>query len=108
MSRVDKEAKKTYDAEYRQRSTYKERRSAWYRNRRELLDEYKLERGCIDCGYVDHPAALDFDHVRGTKEFSVGHAITRLPMEKVWKEIEKCDIRCANCHRVRTAERRHA
>ena len=52
--------------------------------KRETIQRIKLERGCADCDYRAHPAALDFDHRPG----------------------EKCDVVCANCHRIRTVDRR--
>jgi len=66
----------------------------------------KLRRGCVDCGYNKHPAALDFDHVDGTKVFN----ISKVSRSQAALEIEmsKCVVRCANCHRIRTAQAREA
>jgi hypothetical protein len=32
---------------------------------RAYIQSIKMERGCTDCGYREHPAALDFDHLPG-------------------------------------------
>jgi hypothetical protein len=74
--------------------------------RRALLDAIKLERGCADCGYRAHAVALDFDHVRGEKVDNVGTLAARSSMARLLAEIEKCEVVCANCHRVRTHARR--
>lgn len=69
----------------------------------------KVERGCADCGYKEHPAALDFDHRPGTvKLFNVGNFTTHGSWRRVEEEIAKCDVRCANCHRIVTELRREA
>jgi len=65
----------------------------------------KLETGCVDCGYDSDPAALDFDHVRGEKTLGVGQ-MRGHPWERVFAEIDKCEVVCANCHRIRTSNRR--
>jgi hypothetical protein len=66
----------------------------------------KLAAGCMDCGYRVSAVALDFDHRDSTtKSFTVGKACNRL-WERVLIEIDKCDVVCANCHRIRTADRR--
>lgn len=58
--------------------------------------------GCRVCGYNEHPAALDFDHRDpAAKSFGIGHATSRT-WESVLFEIAKCDLLCANCHRVKT------
>lgn len=68
---------------------------------------YKLEQGCADCGYDKHPAALEFDHMPGTvKLFNVGEKVACYKGETIWAEIAKCEVVCANCHAIRTAERR--
>jgi hypothetical protein len=85
-------------------------RERTYRRRRELVREiaaYKLAHGCADCGYNAHAAALDFDHLPG---FEKRQDIARMvlfarTMETIVTEIAKCEIVCANCHRVRTATR---
>ena len=69
------------------------------------MNEVKLASGCVDCGYSEHAEALQFDHVRGEKKFNVGISYT-FSMERVLAEIEKCEVVCANCHAVRTANRR--
>ena len=84
---------------------------AQQRERERLLREYvnaiKLERGCADCGYNAHPAALDFDHLPGYEKAStIAVLVNRYGYDRLVAEIAKCEVVCANCHRVRTANRR--
>jgi hypothetical protein len=65
------------------------------------------QRGCIDCGETD-PIVLDFDHVRDTKTSGISRMMRHYcTWEELEKEIAKCDVRCANCHRRKTAKERH-
>jgi len=54
---------------------------AWYARRRAerygTINAIKLSRGCADCGYNESAVALDFDHVRGVKTFTVSAMIER-------------------------------
>lgn len=71
---------------------------------KELIYQYLLEHPCVDCGESD-PIVLEFDHVRGEKEQSISKAVTRAwAWERVKTEIDKCEVRCANCHRRKTAK----
>lgn len=45
---------------------------------------------------------MDFDHVRGTKKFAISTYAHAVSSETLTKEIAKCDLVCANCHRERT------
>ena len=74
------------------------------RVRREYTDKVK-NQPCVDCGEAFPPVAMDFDHVRGQKEFQISDARSRTSFKKLQEEIAKCDIVCANCHRIRTQER---
>lgn len=75
--------------------------------RRALVDEIKLSRGCIDCGYNKAPEALHFDHRDpAEKSFQISNNLTT-NWEKVLVEIAKCDVRCANCHAIRTRRLGH-
>ena len=61
--------------------------------------------GCVDCGYNEHPAALDFDHMPGTEKlFNIGQEKHRA-LDQLLAEIAKCELVCANCHRIRTVSR---
>jgi hypothetical protein len=73
-----------------------------YRRIQAFLREYKLSKGCTDCGYNAHHEALEFDHVNGGKEINVCFSKS-VPQAK--KEILKCEVVCANCHAVRTFRR---
>jgi hypothetical protein len=56
----------------------------------------------MDCGLAFPPCAMDFDHRDpSTKEFNVG-SMMRWSKKKIQEEIDKCDLVCSNCHRVRT------
>jgi len=74
--------------------------------RRAWLDALKLERGCTDCGYNAHPRALEWDHIGTDKVANVGYMVHEgASMERLLLEIAKCEVVCANCHRIRTHDR---
>jgi len=59
--------------------------------------------GCIDCDEHD-PLVLDFDHVSGEKVLAISRMISEgMRWETIEAEIAKCEVRCANCHRRKTA-----
>lgn len=73
---------------------------------REKLNAIKLARGCIDCGYRAHPAALHFDHRPGVEKLGqVSDLMSKRGWDVTLAEVDKCDVRCANCHAVKTVER---
>jgi hypothetical protein len=46
---------------------------------------------------------LEFDHLRD-KKFAIGKAASGgYSLKKIQEEVEKCVVRCANCHRKKTA-----
>ena len=69
-----------------------------------LVNTYK-EKPCMDCGQRFPPFVMDFDHVRGEKIKSVAEMCNNRPVAAILAEIEKCDLVCANCHRIRTQSR---
>lgn len=62
---------------------------------------------CMDCGIQYPYYVMQFDHIRGTKIADIS-TMCKLPVsrEQLQKEIEKCDLVCANCHSERTHIRR--
>jgi hypothetical protein len=100
-------------AEYN-RNFYASHREHWleYTRKRRArnttdLRALKLLRGCFDCGYDADADALELDHVRGVK-FRAVSALTTASDAVLAVEIAKCDVVCANCHSIRTANRRRA
>ena len=72
-----------------------------------MINTIKVERGCANCGYNKHSAALDFNHRDpSTKSFNVSQD-PKVALEKLMKEIDKCDVLCANCHRIHTQNEKH-
>jgi hypothetical protein len=75
--------------------------------RRMMLRIIKQEMGCIDCGYDADPVALQFDHVKGIKLFNIAESSSMTGgIKRLQTELAKCVVRCANCHAIRTQERR--
>jgi len=75
------------------------------------IQEYKEARGCQDCRNEgksgDHPYyVLDADHVRGKKKINLSRASRTGSLEVIKEELAKCEIVCANHHRVRTHKRK--
>lgn len=89
-----------------EKRTYADRREylikAVAKRRKRLKEMAIVLKGgqCIVCGYNRCQGALDFHHIDGkTKEFGVSlDGITR-SWKRVEKELSKCILVCANCHR---------
>jgi hypothetical protein len=64
------------------------------------------ERQCVDCGEPD-ARVLDFDHI-GVKTQNVSKLVSQeASLDRIRREIDQCEVRCANCHRRQTAARGH-
>ena len=61
---------------------------------------------CMDCG-VKYPSyVMDLDHTSGTKISNVSTMARQgAGLERLQREINKCEVVCANCHRERTHQR---
>ena len=71
------------------------------------IAQMKLERGCATCGYRGHPDALHYDHLpEHIKEGGISKMIRNQNWQQIKAEMEKCQVLCANCHAIVTAERR--
>lgn len=76
-----------------------------YYRHRALIDTYKVKVGCVDCGFNRWPEALDFDHgSRSSKRDNVARLLVS-SKGVIMREIRKCVVRCANCHRHKTKRR---
>lgn len=96
------EARKAWHRRYNKQQNWgkgrKQERRGWLKD---------LKSGpCVDCGRSFPPECMDFDHrKRAQKTFNVSTGLHRSrPKEVILDEIAKCDLVCANCHRIRTAK----
>lgn len=74
--------------------------------RRAVLTEYTynylLNNPCVDCG-ESNPMLLEFDHLH-SKKYNISEILWQiLALDTLKNEIDKCEVRCANCHRKKTA-----
>lgn len=67
------------------------------------LIEYLRARPCADCG-EDDVLVLEFDHL-SDKHFNISGGLPGKAWDVILREIEKCEVVCANCHRRRSARR---
>lgn len=112
----DAEARRSYNKEYHKKYYQKHKDKAKDRAKsfnkkqrkwnREFISRVKSVIGCFDCG-IKNPILLDFDHVRGKKVGNISDMVNNAcGLTKIKEEIRKCELRCANCHRLKTHERR--
>jgi hypothetical protein len=80
------------------------RNAAVAERNRGLMIAYLQDHPCVDCGETDL-RVLDFDHREPAQKRQLVTKLVRWATNwhTVLQEIAKCDVRCANCHRIRTA-----
>jgi hypothetical protein len=85
---------------------WREKRLRWEAKMRALILAAK-DRPCADCGGRWHPLVMEHDHRPGTeKMFNLGDVRARQTgLEKLQEELDKCDVLCPTCHRIRTLRR---
>ena len=75
---------------------------------RSYIKQYKEFRGCMDCGGKFPFYVLDLDHRDpNEKVCSPAQLANNGSWEVMLRELDKCDVVCANCHRKRTHEGNH-
>lgn len=92
----EKQRKSEYYAKHKQR--FVDYARAYKARKREWWNQYKQTLSCIRCGdtrwYV-----LDFHHRDpASKDFPLSE-VDKFGIQRIMKEVEKCDVLCANCHR---------
>jgi hypothetical protein len=67
---------------------------------------YLKENPCSDCGITDI-RVLEFDHIpgQGKKLFNIMSSLSSTSLSRLVSEVAKCEVVCANCHRIRTMTR---
>ncbi len=100
-----KDSKKQYESQHQYYLKNKEKyRDNVRRTRKERLkwfSEIRSSLKCKKCG-ENHPGALDFHHINSEeKEGVIGRMVNEMrSKKKILAEIDKCDVLCANCHRI--------
>jgi hypothetical protein len=71
-----------------------------YDENKDYINALKEGKSCVKCGYNKCAAALDYHHIDpSTKINTVAKLSTHANLKDAIKEIEKCVLLCANCHR---------
>lgn len=95
---------KRYTADSDRRESIRAKRMELRNRNLAYMRDFLSKNPCTDCGNADI-RVLDFDHLKDkVKSVSI---LARVPVsiEKLKKEIDKCEVRCSNCHRIKTYER---
>lgn len=75
---------------------------------REELNGIKSATPCKDCAVYYSPWQMQFDHVQGDKLGNIADMVNHGTRNKLFEELKKCELVCANCHADRTYKRNHA
>lgn len=72
---------------------------------RGMVSGYKASSGCKICG-INNPVVLEFDHRDSeNKSFDISQGVSNgYGWERLLSEMDKCDVLCANCHRIKTSK----
>lgn len=107
--RICRPCKQAYDRDYHAKRSPEKKmhkvqlQKVRYQDNRKKLYEYLADNPCEVCG-EDDPIVLEFDHLdQETKDFTVANMTTH-SWETIDREIKKCRVLCANCHRRHTAD----
>ena len=98
----DLELRRAYRRAWYSRNKTSERKHIYGRKKKikKWFEDYKKSLKCIRCG-ENHSATLDFHHKdTKTKEFGINSRVhSGYSIDLIKKELAKCEVLCANCHR---------
>lgn len=102
-----KECHKIYAKEHYKKNKFKYIQKAyqWRKKIKELINNFK-NIPCKDCNQKYPHYVMDFDHLKD-KTFNISERLGMVSIKKLLNEIKKCEVVCANCHRIRTWKRLH-
>jgi len=70
---------------------------------KDIVIDYLKTHPCVDCFETDI-VVLEFDHLFD-KKYNIANLLTdNCPTDRLLLEIAKCEVRCANCHKRKTAK----
>lgn len=73
------------------------------RGQKVAIVEERKKSPCADCGGTFPAVCMDFDHVRGVKKTGINQIVAQFwSVDILLEELAKCELVCANCHRIRT------
>jgi hypothetical protein len=106
-----KKCRVDYQREWLARPGGMKKHAAYAKRRRTRLRALVAERKqlpCADCEKTYPSEVMELDHVRGKKLLNVAMLVSKNMSEQtILDEMDKCDVVCANCHRIRTISRRN-
>ena len=95
-------SREKYQADPLERARKFRNQASWLQTNRDNLVKYLADHPCVDCGNSDI-RVLEFDHRNpAEKTFNISSKIRAYTWRLIEEEISKCDVRCSNCHRIRT------
>lgn len=95
-------SREKYASSPEERARKKKNQEKSVNDSKEYVYQYLLSHPCMMCGETN-PIVLEFDHRNPDEKDGNVSELFRYSLEKVKVEIEKCDVLCANCHRIKTA-----
>lgn len=114
MKRIyNKEKQKIWASEHYQKNKQKMIEKASINNKiakernKQFIDNYLSTHSCVDCGN-SNIVVLEFDHITNNKKLDISRMRSQsYSLKAIQEEINKCEVRCANCHRIVTYNRRN-
>ena len=108
-SEAYKEKQRSYNRKYYLKNRFAQinRNSRKKKQISDYIKKYKEFRGCMDCNIKFPSYVLDLDHRDPSlKKFTPSRLSRNGSWDKMVEELQKCDVVCANCHRIRTHKRK--
>ncbi len=93
------------DGKYKERELARIRK--YKKDRTAYINLTKQNIPCADCGDYLPPCAMDYDHRNALEKVGDINKLRTASFKTLNVEIRKCDLICANCHRIRTTKRKH-
>jgi len=97
----ERQRKRYFQSTDKEKAYWKTQRAERRRANAQWVRDYKASNPCAECGNVFPYQVMDFHHL-GKKKYNVSQmAANGHSLKKIQEEIAKCDLLCANCHRLK-------